>query len=62
MGYDLELDEHYDDLEHKDKNKTFFSFERKNLVSCAGVSFRTLIWNYICWVLSGKPKMDEREV
>ena len=30
-------------------------FKRKNNISCIGVPFRILIWNYICWVLGGKP-------
>ena len=29
-------------------------FKRKNNISCVGVPFRTVVWNYICWVLAGK--------
>jgi len=30
-------------------------FKRKNLISSKDVSFWKIIWNYICWVLAGKP-------
>ena len=30
-------------------------FKRKNLISSEDVSFWSIIWNYICWVLAGKP-------
>ena len=30
-------------------------FERKSNISCKGVPFKTIIWNYLCWVLGGKP-------
>ena len=30
-------------------------FKRKNNISCIGVPFKTIIWNYLCWVLAGKP-------
>jgi hypothetical protein len=30
-------------------------FKRKNNISCIGVPFRTLVWNYICWFLAGRP-------
>ena len=28
---------------------------RKNRVSCVDESVWTLLWNYICWTLAGKP-------
>ena len=31
-------------------------FKRKNLISSKDVSFWSIIWNYICWVLAGKPE------
>ena len=30
-------------------------FKRKNIISCNGVPMRSIIWNYICWVLAGRP-------
>ena len=39
-----------------------YKFKRKNLVSCVGVPIGKLIWNYICWLLAGKPETDERKV
>ena len=29
---------------------------RKSNVSRKGVPFKTIIWNYLCWVLAGKPE------
>jgi hypothetical protein len=30
-------------------------FKRKSNISCKEVPFKSLIWNYICWTLAGKP-------
>ena len=30
-------------------------FKRKNLISATDVPFWKIVWNYICWVLAGKP-------
>ncbi len=27
---------------------------KDNVISCREVPFRTLLWEYICWVLAGK--------
>ena len=62
MGYDIEMYEYHDEQEHKQKNKSYFLFKKKNVISCVGVPFRTLVWNYICWFLAGKPKMKEQEI
>ena len=62
MGFEDEMYEYQDDLEHKQKNKSYFLFEKKNLITCVAVPFRTLVWNYICWFLAGKPKMKEQEI
>ena len=51
----MEMYEYYDEQRHRKMNKPFVSFKRKNIVSCKEIPFRTLIWNYICWVLAGKP-------
>ena len=62
MGFEDEMYEYLDDLEEREINKSYFLFERKNIISCVGVSFRTLLWNYFCWFLAGKPEMKEREI
>ena len=31
-------------------------FNRKNRISCHNVSMWKVVWNYICWVLAGKPE------
>ena len=41
-------------------SKKTYKFKQKNLVSCVGIPFRTLVWNYICWLLAGRPKMKEK--
>jgi hypothetical protein len=53
--------EYHDEREHKEKNKPYLLFE-KNSVTCVGVPFRKLVWNYICWLLAGKPEMNKQEI
>tara|TARA_Y100001938_G_scaffold100499_1_gene137370 strand:- start:227 stop:418 length:192 start_codon:yes stop_codon:yes gene_type:complete len=62
MGFEMEMDEFFDYKEYREKNKSYFLFEKKNMITCVGVPFRKLVWNYICWFLAGKPKMKEREI
>ena len=62
MGFEMEMDDLYDSQEYKEKNKSYFLFEKKNMITCVRVPFRKLVWNYICWFLAGKPKMKEREI
>ena len=62
MGFEMEMDDLYDSQEHKEKNKSYFLFEKDNMITCVGIQFRTLVWNYFCWFLAGKPKMEEREI
>ena len=31
-------------------------FKRKNRITAIDVSIWTIIWEYICWVLAGKPE------
>ena len=59
MGYDIEMYEYHDEQEHKQKNKSYFLF-KENMVTCVGVPFRKLVWNYICWFLAGKPQMEKQ--
>ena len=37
------------------KKSKLMIFNRKNLITCINVSFYRLIYEYICWILSGKP-------
>tara|TARA_Y100000593_G_C4180602_1_gene271863 strand:+ start:552 stop:722 length:171 start_codon:yes stop_codon:yes gene_type:complete len=53
--------EYHDEREHKEKNKSYFLFE-KNMVTCVGISIKTLLWNYFCWFLAGKPEMKKQEI
>ena len=61
MGFEDEMYEYQDELEHKQKNGSYFLF-KENMVTCVGVPFRKLVWNYICWFLAGKPKMEKQEI
>ena len=61
MGFEDEMYEYQDELEHKQKNKSYFLF-KENMVTCVGVPFRKLVWNYICWFLAGKPQMEKQEI
>ena len=61
MGFEEEMYEYQDELEHRQKNKSYFLF-KDNTITCVGVPFRKLVWNYICWFLAGKPKMKEQEI
>ena len=30
-------------------------FKRKDIITATDVSFRKIAWEYICWILAGKP-------
>ena len=62
MGFDDEMLEYYDEQRESPSLlvKGSMTFKRKNLISSNGVSFRTLVWNYFCWILAGKP--DNRRI
>ena len=59
MGYEDEMESWYEEQKnHKidiPLNVGSMRFSRNNLISSNGVSFRKIVWNYICWVLAGKP-------
>ena len=57
----MEMDDLYDSQEHKEKNRSYFLF-KDNMVTCVGVSIKTLLWNYFCWFLAGKPEMKKQEI
>ena len=61
MGFEDEMYEYQDELEQKRKNGSYFLF-KENKITCVGVPFRTLVWNYICWFLAGKPEMKKQEI
>jgi len=39
----------------KNTNMTI-KFKRKNIISATNVSIWKIIWNYICWILAGRPE------
>ena len=57
MGYDDEMSEYYDEQKEYPQPLGIGSmkFKKDNLISSNGVSFKTLVWNYFCWILIGKP-------
>ena len=61
MGFEDEMYEYQEELEHLQKNKSYFLF-KDNTITCVGVPFRKLVWNYICWFLAGKPQMEKQEI
>ena len=61
VGFEDEMYEYQEELEYNQKNKSYFLF-KENTITCVGVPFRTLVWNYFCWLLAGKPKMREQEI
>ena len=42
--------------------KPKLEFKRNNTISSYGVPLKSIVWNYICWFLAGKPKMKEQEI
>ena len=36
--------------------KQKWTFKKKNIVSSVNVPMSKLLWEYICWVLAGKPE------
>ena len=61
MGFEEEMYEYQDELQHRQKNKSYFLF-KGDTITCVGVPFRKLVWNYICWFLAGKPQMEKQEI
>ena len=57
MGYEHDMEDYYDDQYTDDVAVRVGSikFKRKNKISCNGVTFQSVVWNYICWILAGKP-------
>ena len=55
MGFDDEMDEYHDDLQNRKLTKPYIKLHSKNLVDCRNVSMWKVIWEYICWILAGKP-------
>ena len=51
MPFDIEMDEFHD--EHDEGE--YLVFHKKNFVSCSNVSIWTVLWEYFCWFLAGKP-------
>ncbi len=41
------------------KESSSIVFTKKNKVSAVNVSIWSILWNYICWVLAGKPERWE---
>tara|TARA_B100000287_G_scaffold399441_1_gene417719 strand:- start:87 stop:227 length:141 start_codon:yes stop_codon:yes gene_type:complete len=35
--------------------KPYIRFKRKDKISCENIRFKTILWEYICWKLAGKP-------
>jgi len=35
--------------------KRMIKFNRKNIISCTNIPMTAIMWNYICWILAGKP-------
>ncbi len=65
MGYEIDMSDYHDEQDYISKNKSYFLFTVKDggsLITAVGVSFGKLLWNYICWLLSGKPKMKKQEI
>ena len=58
MGYEDDMVDWYDEQNMSDMplHKGEILFSGKSSVSCVAVSFKTLIWNYFCWFLAGKPE------
>ena len=42
-------------MSYTKNTNTIIKFNRKNKVSAVNVSVWKILWNYICWLLAGKP-------
>ena len=57
MGYEDEMSDWYEEQNiNIPLNVGSMKFNRKNLISSNGVSFRRIVWEYFCWALAGKPE------
>jgi hypothetical protein len=58
MGYEDDMDDYYDDQLGSELPLEVGSmqFSGKNRISCNGVSLASIIYNYLCWKLGGRPQ------
>tara|TARA_Y100001963_G_C6525910_1_gene328808 strand:+ start:402 stop:596 length:195 start_codon:yes stop_codon:yes gene_type:complete len=57
VGYEDEMNDWYEEQNiNIPLNVGSMKFNRKNLISSNGVSFRRIVWEYFCWTLAGKPE------
>ena len=62
MGFEDEMDEWRDEMIEYEKIKPYLKLHNKNLVDCRNVSIWKVIWEYICWILAGRPKGHKIEI
>ena len=35
--------------------KSKLEFKHNNIISSRGASMKSILWNYFCWIIAGKP-------
>ena len=59
MGFEDEMYDWIEDEENPINDAIYLKFHDTNQVDCQNVSMLRILFEYICWVLGGKPKNYE---
>ena len=55
MSYEEEMYEYHDEMQERSINKPYLKLCRKNLITSKNLPLKSLLWEYILWILGGKP-------
>ena len=55
MSYEDEMYEYHDDIQERCINKPYLIFRESNTISCRNISLKKIVWEYLLWILAGKP-------
>ena len=59
MGYEHDMDDWHDELHRRRLNKPYIRFHHKSLIDCRNVGIYKIVFEYVCWILAGKPKKQD---
>ena len=58
MGYEHDMEEYRDELIRAETHRPYLKFH-DNKINCKNVGMLTIMWEYFCWVMAGKPQIND---
>jgi hypothetical protein len=55
MGYDMDMDEYHEQVQKDEHEKPYLKLHKGSLVTCHNLSIKKILWEYLLWILGGKP-------